>query len=106
MRRAALISSLLFAVAVAAGFLVTTGFAGYGHPAYLVRAIFDDASFAVQGEDVRVAGANVGTIQSLSVTADKQAAVTLAISRSAVRALLFQCELRDPPAIADRRGVR
>src|SRR5207237_2221392 len=37
-------------------------------------------AFAVAGEDVRVAGANVGTIQSLGVTADKRAAVTLAIS--------------------------
>ncbi len=78
MKRVALICAVL--VAVVATFVVTTGFSGYGHPAYLVRAIFDDASFAVQGEDVRVAGANVGTIQSLGVTSGKQAAVTLAIT--------------------------
>jgi phospholipid/cholesterol/gamma-HCH transport system substrate-binding protein len=47
---------------------------------YLVRAIFDDAAFAVTGEDVRIAGATVGTIESLDVTAAKKAAVTLAIS--------------------------
>jgi ABC-type transporter Mla subunit MlaD len=34
---------------------------------YEVRAIFDDAAFAVAGEDVRVAGAPVGSIQSLDV---------------------------------------
>lgn len=36
-------------------------------PVYQVRAIFDDAAFAVPGEDVRVAGAPVGSIQSLDV---------------------------------------
>jgi ABC-type transporter Mla subunit MlaD len=49
---------------------------------YTVRAIFDDAAFAANGEDVRVAGANVGTISSLEVTADKRAAVSLAIADS------------------------
>jgi ABC-type transporter Mla subunit MlaD len=34
---------------------------------YQVRAIFDDAAFAVPGEDVRIAGAIVGSIQSLDV---------------------------------------
>ncbi len=45
-----------------------------------MRAIFDDASFAAQSEDVRIAGANVGSIQSLGVTATKKAAVTIAIT--------------------------
>lgn len=36
-------------------------------PIYEVRGIFDDAAFAVPGEDVRVAGAPVGSIQSLDV---------------------------------------
>ena len=44
-----------------------------------MRAIFDDASFAVQGEDVRIAGANVGSIQSLGVTSGKRAEVTISI---------------------------
>src|SRR6201995_5039475 len=52
---------------------------GAGSP-YLVRAIFENAAFAVDGEDVRIAGANVGSIQSLDVTADlPPAAGTLAI---------------------------
>ena len=47
---------------------------------YLVRAIFDDASAAATDEDVRIAGANVGTIQSLAVTPQHRAAVTLNIT--------------------------
>src|SRR5262249_41635433 len=34
---------------------------------YKVRAVFDDASFAVPGEQVRIAGAPVGSIASLDV---------------------------------------
>lgn len=49
---------------------------------YTVRAIFDDAAFAASGEDVRVAGANVGTISSLGVTPGKRAAVSLSIADS------------------------
>jgi phospholipid/cholesterol/gamma-HCH transport system substrate-binding protein len=35
---------------------------------YLVRGIFDNGGFIVPGEDVRVAGANVGTVESVDVT--------------------------------------
>ncbi|HEX6601298.1 MAG TPA: MlaD family protein [Solirubrobacterales bacterium] len=35
---------------------------------YKVRAIFDNGSYLVKGEQVRVAGANVGTIESVDVT--------------------------------------
>jgi phospholipid/cholesterol/gamma-HCH transport system substrate-binding protein len=49
---------------------------------YKVRAIFDDASYAVTGEDVRVAGANVGSITALGVTSGKKAAVTMSITDS------------------------
>jgi ABC-type transporter Mla subunit MlaD len=35
---------------------------------YRVRAIFDNGAFMVNGEQVRVAGANVGTIESVDVT--------------------------------------
>jgi ABC-type transporter Mla subunit MlaD len=46
---------------------------------YMVRAIFDNASTLVVGEDVKVAGAPVGVISSMDVTPDKKAAVTLRI---------------------------
>jgi ABC-type transporter Mla subunit MlaD len=35
---------------------------------YRVRAVFDNGGFMVKGEQVRVAGANVGTIESVDVT--------------------------------------
>ena len=35
---------------------------------YLVRGIFDNGGFIVPGEDVRIAGANVGTVESVDVT--------------------------------------
>jgi ABC-type transporter Mla subunit MlaD len=39
-----------------------------GSGGYVVRAIFDNGSFMVKGELVRVAGANVGEIESVAVT--------------------------------------
>ncbi len=79
MRRLALIALVLTAAAVAATVASASG-SGTGTGPYRVRAIFDDASFAVAGEQVRVAGAPVGSIASLDVTANKQAAVTLEIN--------------------------
>ena len=78
MRRLAVIALLLVAVAVTATIASASGTGG-DQGGYHVRAIFDDASFAVAGEQVRVAGAPVGSIASLEVTKDNQAAVTLQI---------------------------
>ena len=77
MRRLALI---LLATIAAGGAAValTSSSRGAGGP-YLVRGIFDDAVYAVRGEDVRIAGASVGTITALDVTPDNKAAVTLEI---------------------------
>ena len=47
--------------------------------AYFVRAIFDNASTIVAGEDVKIAGVPVGVISDMNVTEDEQAAVTLRI---------------------------
>jgi phospholipid/cholesterol/gamma-HCH transport system substrate-binding protein len=47
--------------------------------AYYVRAIFDNASTIVQGEDVKIAGVPVGVISDMDVTDEEQAAVTLRI---------------------------
>jgi len=46
---------------------------------YFVRAIFDNASTLVPGEDVKVAGVPVGVISDLDITPDKKAAVSLRI---------------------------
>jgi phospholipid/cholesterol/gamma-HCH transport system substrate-binding protein len=78
MRRIALVLAVLTA-AVATATAMATASSSTGGGTYRVRAIFDDASFAVQGEQVRVAGAPVGSIAGLGVTAGKQAAVTLEI---------------------------
>jgi phospholipid/cholesterol/gamma-HCH transport system substrate-binding protein len=50
--------------------------------AYFVRAIFDNASTLVPGEDVKVAGVPVGVISDLDITPDKKAAVTLRIDNT------------------------
>ena len=58
-----------------AGVLTALGLAFWAWPAeggdggrYLIRAIFDNAGFVVQGEEVRVAGATVGVVESVDVT--------------------------------------
>lgn len=56
--------ALIVAAIVVAVLLVGRG----DDDAYKVRAIFDNGAFVVQGEEVRVAGANVGTIDSVDVT--------------------------------------
>jgi ABC-type transporter Mla subunit MlaD len=46
---------------------------------YKVRAIFDNAAFAIAGQDVMIAGAKVGAIDELEVTDDLHAALVLKI---------------------------
>ena len=46
---------------------------------YFVRAVFDNASTVVPGEDVKIAGAPVGVVSDMDVTDDRRAAVTLRI---------------------------
>ena len=88
MRRLASISVALVA-AIAVAVVAAGSSRGAGGP-YEVRAIFDNAAFAVPGEDVRIAGAPVGSIKSLDVCTAGQgnctpasppnkAAVTIAI---------------------------
>jgi phospholipid/cholesterol/gamma-HCH transport system substrate-binding protein len=50
-----------------------------GGSGYKVRAVFDNVASAVPGEDVKVAGAKVGVIESMDVTQRNKAAVTLRI---------------------------
>jgi ABC-type transporter Mla subunit MlaD len=64
MRRVAAIIGL---VAVGALVVLGPGASGDGG-SYEVRAIFDNGGFLVPGEDVRVAGANVGTVDSVDIT--------------------------------------
>jgi ABC-type transporter Mla subunit MlaD len=50
---------------------------------YFVRAIFDNASTLVAGEDVKVAGVPVGVVSEMDVTEENKAAVTLRIDEEA-----------------------
>jgi phospholipid/cholesterol/gamma-HCH transport system substrate-binding protein len=63
--RKGLIAVLLVAVVVA---IVLISSSGGGDNGYVIRGIFDNGSFMVSGEQVRVAGANVGEIESVDVT--------------------------------------
>jgi phospholipid/cholesterol/gamma-HCH transport system substrate-binding protein len=72
MRRIALIVAGL----VLAGLLIALPAIGSNGSSgtYEVRGIFDNGSFVVSGEEVRVAGAKVGTVQSVDVTNDDEIA--------------------------------
>ena len=72
MRRIALILAgvLLAAMLIALPAIGSNGSSGD----YLVRAYFDNGSFVVPGEEVRVAGATVGTIKSVDVSNDDETA--------------------------------
>src|SRR4051794_7571652 len=78
MRRVAIL--LLVAVGLPALLVFGTG-AGEGDSGYEVRAIFDNASYIVKGEDVKVAGAVVGDVKGLDVTDDKRAVIVLNITK-------------------------
>jgi ABC-type transporter Mla subunit MlaD len=65
MRKTIVIGAVLAAVIVAI-VLISSG--GGESSGYVVRAIFDNGGFMVKGEQVRVAGANVGKIESVGVT--------------------------------------
>jgi ABC-type transporter Mla subunit MlaD len=62
--------ALIAIAAVAAIVLIVVLVSGGGgdNNGYIVRGIFDNSSFMVEGEEVRVAGATVGEIESVDVT--------------------------------------
>jgi phospholipid/cholesterol/gamma-HCH transport system substrate-binding protein len=66
MIRRLLIAVALVVAVVVVVLLVSGG--GGNNSGYLVRAVFDNGAFMVNGEQVRVAGANVGTIESVDVS--------------------------------------
>jgi virulence factor Mce-like protein len=72
------IALLLIAVPLVLIFGIAAG--GSSGGGYKVRAIFDFVRL-VPGEDVKIAGAKVGKVESLDVTPDKKAAVVLSITK-------------------------
>jgi phospholipid/cholesterol/gamma-HCH transport system substrate-binding protein len=55
-------------VAIVLAIVLISSSGSGGTEGYVVRAIFDNGSFMVSGEQVRVAGANVGEVESVGVT--------------------------------------
>jgi phospholipid/cholesterol/gamma-HCH transport system substrate-binding protein len=72
MRRIVLIVAgfLLAALLIALPAIGSNGHSG----TYLVRGYFDNGSFVVAGEEVRIAGATVGTVKSVDVSNDDETA--------------------------------
>jgi phospholipid/cholesterol/gamma-HCH transport system substrate-binding protein len=73
-----ILAVILLIVAATAVVVIVLG-AGDDDDDYKVRAIFDNAGFVIPGEDVKVAGVRVGSIDSIDVTEDNKAAVVLDI---------------------------
>ena len=71
---------------------------------YKVRAVFDSAFSVIKGEDVRVAGVTVGSIDSLDITPDNKAVVVLKITKSGFGDFRRDatCEIRPQSLIGER----
>jgi ABC-type transporter Mla subunit MlaD len=75
MRRLAAIAVGIAASVVA---LVTLG-AGGTSGSYRVDALFDNADFLISGQDVKIAGARVGSVEKVGLTRDHRARVVMRI---------------------------
>jgi phospholipid/cholesterol/gamma-HCH transport system substrate-binding protein len=105
-RRALVVTLLLLAAAVAVVF--GAGADGDGDGDYKVRAIFDNASFLIAGQDVKVAGAKVGTVDDLEVYEDPKgghkAAIVMKIERQGFKDFRSdaRCEIRLQSVIGEK----
>jgi ABC-type transporter Mla subunit MlaD len=102
MRRVLAIGAVLLAAVVLA--VVATGADEGDDGAYRVRAIFMNASFLVDSVDVKVAGVKVGTVESIDVTRDNRAAVTLLINDDGFKDFKSdaECAIRPQSLIGDK----
>lgn len=78
MRRLIVIGAAVVVIVVALIVIVGGGDDG----TYRVRAIFDNASTLVVGEDVKIAGAPVGVVEAMDVADGNKAAVTLGVTNA------------------------
>ncbi|MEA2421065.1 MAG: hypothetical protein QOF55_164, partial [Thermoleophilaceae bacterium] len=78
MRR--LLAAALAACAATAAVFVSVG-AGGGARGYRVDAIFDNADFLVAGQDVKIAGAVVGSVAGVHLTPDHRARIVMEIEQ-------------------------
>ena len=100
MKRVAMVAVVL----VAAAWLAVAGTGAGSGESYEVRAIFSNAGFAIPGEDVRVAGVNVGAIKSVDLTAQNTAAIVLEITDDGFKDFREDatCAVRPQSLIGDR----
>jgi ABC-type transporter Mla subunit MlaD len=85
LRRRIVVSVAVFVAAVCVGAALGAGGNDDEGGQYLVRAVFDNASFIIPGEDVKVAGVVVGTIHDLEVDDRNRAVVVLQIDDPAFK---------------------
>jgi len=78
--------------------------AGGDNGSYRVRAIFDDAGNIISGEDVKIDGVKVGTVGSVTPTAQAKAAVVLNISNDGFKDFRADasCEVRPQALIGEK----
>jgi len=98
--RTVAVAAVLIVAAVAAALLVV----GREDDAYRVRAIFDNAGFVIAGEDVKVAGVKVGSIEEVEVTPELKAAVVLRIDDPGYQDFRAdaRCSIRPQSLIGER----
>lgn len=81
---------------VTLGVLLNVAAGGDDDDGYLVRAVFDNGSFVIPGEDVKIGGVKVGAIDDVDLTEDNKAAVVLKIDDPAFVPFRkdAQCQIR------------
>jgi ABC-type transporter Mla subunit MlaD len=92
MRQRLAIAAAVFALGAA--LVVAIGAGNDGNGDYKVRGIFNTTSFLIPGEDVKVAGAKVGVVDSLDVTPDLRAAIVMKITDPAFKDFRSDAECR------------
>jgi ABC-type transporter Mla subunit MlaD len=70
-------SACALAAALVIAVLLTA--AAPGRSMYEVDAIFDTAGFLIEGQDVKIGGAQVGTVKKVGLTRDRRARITLEV---------------------------
>jgi ABC-type transporter Mla subunit MlaD len=93
---------LLGLAAVVALVLVATG-AAPGQKTYDVDVIFDNASFLIPGQDVKIGGAKVGRVGKVALTPDRRARITLEVEeRFGPFRENAQCSIRPQSLIGEK----
>ncbi|MFL5885674.1 MAG: MlaD family protein, partial [Thermoleophilaceae bacterium] len=74
-----LVSAAVLVVAAIGAAVMMAAAPGSGGKTYRVDALFDNAGFVIPGQDVKVAGAKVGTVVAVHVTPQRKARVEMSI---------------------------